>query len=168
MSSEIEKANNLPEEQPEQFQNLDLPKHKVQEIFQELEIMAMQKGRPSLDVSKFNEAQIDKVIDVLKQNEDNAFKYHSKRIDAAMTIKLAEITAGTTNQRTLRIVLLVMAVIVLLMSVLILLLKQEFFAQWLTFVSALLGGVGLTKLFSPTITKKSKSDSTEDELEDKN
>jgi len=56
-----------------------LPKNKVQAMFQELEIMAMQKGgRNSLDLSKLDKEQLDKVLDTMAENEKNAFAFHSK------------------------------------------------------------------------------------------
>jgi len=166
MSTEAENEN-LPEEvKPEKVNPspIDLPKNKVQGIFQELEFMALQKGRSGLDLSKFNDGQIDKIIDVLKQNEDNAFKYHTKRVDAIKDIELAKINAATTNQKTLRIILVTVAIVIPLMTILILFFKPDFFTQWLTILTALLGGVGLSKLFSPVVNiPKHKNPIKEDE-----
>ena len=105
MSSELEEGERQSEEakSKKDSSSIDLPKNKMQGIFQELEVMALQKGRSGLDLSKLSEGQIDKIIDVLRRNEDNAFTYHSKRLDAIKDIELAKINAATTNQKTLRI-----------------------------------------------------------------
>lgn len=53
-----------------------LPKKKVEAVLQELEIMAMQKGsRNSIDISKLDKQQVDKLLDTLSENEKNAFAF---------------------------------------------------------------------------------------------
>jgi hypothetical protein len=135
-----------------------LPKNKVQSIFQELEIMSMQKGsRNSLDLSKLDKAQIDKVLDTMAENEKNAFAFHTKRLDAIKEIELRKIDASVINQKTLKIVLIGGVLIIIpTITLSILFYKENFFIPWLTFLTGILGGLGLSKVtsfFKPQDTK---------------
>ena len=78
-----------------------LPKKKIQAMFQELEIMAMQKGgRNSLDLTTLDKQQLDKILDTMAENEKNAFSYHSKRLEVMRDIELRRIDASVINQKT--------------------------------------------------------------------
>lgn len=127
-----------------------LPKNKVQAMFQELEIMAMQKGdRTSFDLSKLDKEQIDKVLDTMAENEKNAFAFHAKRLDAIKEIELRKIDASVINQKTLKFVLIGVLIFVLpAITLLILFYKDTFFIPWLTFLTGTLGGFGLSKITS--------------------
>jgi hypothetical protein len=126
------------------------PKSKVSEVLQELEIMAMQKGsRNFIDTSKFNSNQVDKLLDTLSENEKNAFAYHSKRIDAIKEIELKKIDASVINQKTIKIVSIGSILFIIpLITLLILFYKETYFIPWLTFLSGILGGFGLSKITS--------------------
>jgi hypothetical protein len=146
-----------------------LPKNKVQAMFQELEIMAMQKGsRNSLDLSKLDKNQIDKVLDTMAENEKNAFAFHSKRLDAIKEIELRKIDASVINQKTLKFVLIGVLIFILpLITLLILFFKETFFIPWLTFLTGIVGGFGLSKITSSLFkTQDSKNPIKEDEETD--
>lgn len=127
-----------------------LPKNKVQSVLQELEIMAMQKGsRNSLDISKLDKGQIDKLLDTLSENEKNAFAFHTKRIDAIKEIELKRIDASVINQKTIKVVLIGgLLIVVPAITLLILFYKETYFIPWLTFLTGILGGFGLSKVAS--------------------
>ncbi len=118
--------------------------------FHELEIMAMQKGsRNTLDLNKLDKDQIDKVLDTMAENEKNAFAFHSKRLDAIKEIELRKIEASVINQKTLKFVLIGVLIFVLpAITLLILFFKDTFFIPWLTFLTGILGGLGLSKIMS--------------------
>lgn len=142
---EVEEASDKPEITSPQF-----PKSRVQEVLHELEIMAMQKGgRSGLDVSNFDKSQIDKLLDTVAENERNAFAYHTKRIDAFKEIELKKIDASIFNQRTFKIVIIgSLLIVVPALTMLILFYKEAFFIPWLTFLTGILGGYGLSKATS--------------------
>lgn len=104
--------SNSPEEEEQQLKqgseksetlSPQLPKNKVQAVLQELEIMAMQKGsRNSLDISKLDKEQIDKLLESISENEKNAFAFHTKRIDAIKEIELKRIDASVINQKNIQ------------------------------------------------------------------
>lgn len=125
-----------------------IPKNKVQAMFQELEIMAMQKGgRNSLDISKLNKEQVDKLLETIAQNEKNAFAFHTKRIDSIREIELRKIDASVINQKTLKVLLIGASLVIFpLITLLILFYKETFFIPWLTFLTGTLGGFGLGKV----------------------
>lgn len=109
---------------PEQQNDPIIPKNKVQTIFQELEILSMQKGlKNNIDLSKFSEKQIDKLLETLSENEENAFNFHTKRIDAIKEIELSKINASTVNQKTLRLAIVGVLVAMPAITILILLAK---------------------------------------------
>lgn len=129
------------------FQQLPVnPESKVSHILQDLEILALQqKGSKGFDLTQLNSEQFDKFIGLLEKNEDNALKFHTKRLDTIEKIQTKRIDATTTNQKTIRIALIISLIVVPTLTVLILFYKDTFFIPWLTFLTGLAGGVGLSK-----------------------
>jgi hypothetical protein len=123
------------------------PKKKIQSMFQELEIMAMQKNtRNAIDLSKLDKTQIDKVLNTMAENENNAFVFHTKRLDAIKEIELRKIDASVISQNTTKIVLIgSVLVIIPILTLAILFFKESYFIPWLTFVTGILGGFGISK-----------------------
>ena len=125
------------------------PERKMQTILQELEVMALRKGgtgNSGLDLSNLSEQQMNSLLSLLEKNEDNAFKFHDKRLDVARDIELKKIESTTINQRTIRIALIIILIAVPAISLLILFFKDQFFIPWLTFLTGILGGLGLSKV----------------------
>lgn len=146
-----------------------LPKSEVRAMFQELEIMAMQKGgHNTLDLSKLDKEQIDKVLDTMAENEKNAFDFHSRRLDAIKEIELRKIDASVINQKTLKFVLIGVLIFILpTITLLILFFKDAFFIPWLTFLTGIIGGFGLSKIMSSAFkTQNTKNPIKEDEETD--
>lgn len=143
----------------QQMSQPDFSKRQMHSMIQELEIMAMQKGgQSSIDFNKLDSSQIDKVLETMADNEKNAFAFHTKRIDAMKEIELRKIDASVIHQKTLKIVLIGVIVVILpVITLSILFLKENFFIPWLTFLTGILGGFGLSKaatsLFKPIDTK---------------
>lgn len=129
------------------FQQLPVnPESKVSHILQDLEILALQqKSSKGFDLTQLNSEQFDKFIGLLEKNEDNALKFHTKRLDTIEKIQTKRIDATTTNQKTIRIALIISLIVVPALTVLILFYKDTFFIPWLTFLTGLAGGVGLSK-----------------------
>lgn len=126
-----------------------VPERKMQTILQELEVMALKKsgaGNSGLDLSNLSEEQMSSLLGLLEKNEDNAFKFHDKRLDVAREIELKKIESTTINQRTVRIALIISLVAVPVISLLILFFKDQFFIPWLTFLTGILGGLVLSKV----------------------
>lgn len=143
----------------QQMSQPDFSKRQMHSMIQELEIMAMLKGgQSSIDFNKLDSSQIDKVLETMADNEKNAFAFHTKRIDAMKEIELRKIDASVIHQKTLKIVLIGVIVVILpVITLSILFLKENFFIPWLTFLTGILGGFGLSKaatsLFKPIDTK---------------
>ena len=124
----------------------DTPDSKVSHMLQELEILALQqKGNKSFDISQLSPEQFDKFIGLLEKNEDNALKFHSKRLDTVEKNQLKRIESTTTNQITLRWFLICSVVVITTITLVILIFKENFFIPWLTFMTGLAGGVGISK-----------------------
>lgn len=122
------------------------PESKVSHILQDLEILALQqKSSKGFDLTQLNPEQFDKFIGLLEKNEDNALKFHTKRLDTIEKIQTKRIDATTTNQKTIRIALIISLIVIPTLTVLILFYKDTFFIPWLTFLTGLAGGVGLSK-----------------------
>lgn len=162
-SENIEQNSDKPEIIPPQ-----LPKKKIQSVLQELEIMAMQKGnRNSLDISKLDKEQIDKLLDTLSENEKNAFAFHTKRIDAIKEIELKRISASVINQQTVKVVLIGgFLVIIPAVTLLILFFKETYFIPWLTFLTGIFGGFGLSKATSHIFKQQEAKNPIDDENEE--
>lgn len=123
--------------------SLNEPKNKIQGIFQSLEMMVHQRGKGGLDVSSLSPEQKDKLIDMLAKNEENAFAYHSKKLDVTKEITLAHISSTTVNQRTKRYISIIGVSVLAIITVIILIFKDTYFVHWLTFITGLLGGFGI-------------------------
>ena len=124
------------------------PKSEVQTVFQELQFMAMQKGTPNqFDLNKLDKEQLDRVLNTMAENEKNAYLFHTKKIDAIKEIELRKIDASVINQNTIKVVLTGVLLIVLpIITLVILLYKETFFIPWLTFLTGMLGGLGISKI----------------------
>lgn len=117
-------------------------------VLEELEMFALQRGsQSSFDISTFNEAQKNKLLDIFSINEKNAFDYHTKRIDAIKEIEVKKIDASIiVNQKSLRILIVAVVITIPIITLLILFFKESFFIPWLTFLTGLIGGVGISKI----------------------
>ncbi|PIQ22890.1 MAG: hypothetical protein COW65_00480 [Cytophagales bacterium CG18_big_fil_WC_8_21_14_2_50_42_9] len=141
-----------------------VPKSKVQTLFQELEIMAMQKGsKNALDFNKLNPEQINQVLATLKENENNAFAYHTKRLDAIKEIEIKKIDASVINQKTYRYSVIGLLIAGFVIIVLILIFKENFFIPWLTFLTGILGGFGLGRSSIGKIKEENKNPIKDDD-----
>ncbi|MEA5259462.1 hypothetical protein VB264_16805 [Arcicella aquatica] len=165
--SNIEKtAENEENEAKAEVVSPQVPKQNVRAMFQELEIMAMQKGgKSTLDLSKLDKEQVDKVLNTMAENEKNAFTFNSARLDAIKEIELKKIDASVINQKTFRYVLLGVLIVMPIITILILFFKETFFIPWLTFLTGIAGGFGLSKatksVLKPQDTKNPIKDDDE-------
>lgn len=141
---------------------------KMQSVLQELQIMATQRSsRNNLDISKFDKEQVDKLLETVSDNEKNAFQFHTKKIDAIKEIELAKINASTISQKTLKFVAIGAIVFILpTLTILIMFFKDAFFIPWLTFLTGILGGFGVSKATSGIFEKNQKNPLIEDSGEE--
>lgn len=164
--SNIETIN--PEEENNPKNEPTLPASKVQHILQELEVFALQKGgRGSFDISKFSSQQIDKLLDILKTNEDNAFKFHTKRLETLEKIQIKKIDSTTINQKTIRIGIIGVIITIPIITLLILFFKETFFIPWVTFLTGVGSGFGLSKLSKHLIKEPQLSNPIPEDNNDK-
>lgn len=132
---------------------------KMQSVLQELQIMATQKSsRGGLDISKFDKEQVDKLLETVSENERNAFQFHTKKLDAIKEIELERIKASSINKRTVKFVAIRTIIFVLpIITILILFFKDNFFIPWLTFLTGILGGFGISKVTSSLFKNQEKN-----------
>ncbi len=145
-------------------------KQKAKEFLTEMEMMmSWQKGHQSNpDLASLSEKQKDKLIDSVLVNEQNHFEYSKKRLEAEERVELKRIEATTVNQKTKRYVLLGGLFFIAILSVLILIFRDEYFVSWLTFLTGILGGIGISKsgLLSNQNVKSNSFSSDDDKQED--
>lgn len=122
-------------------------KTQIQAMIQEVGFMAMQRGsRGSVDISKLDKDQMDAVLGILAENERNAHTLNMKKLDVTTQIELRRIDASVMNQKTLRISLVVALIALPIITILVLFFKEKFFIPWLTFLTGMAGGFGLSKV----------------------
>lgn len=123
------------------------PENKVNSILERLELSQLTKGRKSagFDFSSLSDQQKDRVLDLLEKNEDNAFKYHEKRLSTIEKLQSKAIESQTVNQRTIRYIAVGAILSIPILTILILFFKEDFFIPWLTFLTGLAGGAGISK-----------------------
>lgn len=119
---------------------------KSHELVEKFEAFAMQNSSKSLDYSKLSPEQVDKVLGIMEKNEDNAFSYHTKKLETVEKIRIAELSSKTSGQRTLRIMFICSIIVVFILTFTILIYKENFFIPWITFLGGNLSGVGLSKV----------------------
>lgn len=163
---DIEKTETHPDENVEEFKNFsqNTPKSKMKEVLEEFEMFALQRGSQSgIDISTFNDEQKNKLLEILSDNERNAFDFHTKRIDAIKDIEIKKIDASIVNQKSLRILIVTVVIVIPLITILILFFKDTFFIPWLTFLTGLLGGFGISKIVPVLYKQPSKENPINDD-----
>ncbi len=132
---------------------------KMQSVLQELQIMATQKGgNRGFDISNFDKEQIDKLLETVSENEKNAYQFHTKRIDAIKEIELEKIKASSINKVTIKYLLIGSILVVIPgITLLILFFKDTYFIPWLTFLTGMLGGIGISKTASGLFKKENNN-----------
>lgn len=118
----------------------------MENIFEELTMMAMRKKDSGLDISNLNTNQVDKLLDTMAKNEENMFAYHTKKLDTKKEIRFKEIGASIVNEHTNRYVYIGALILVALLTILIMVLQEKYFMSWLTFLTGLAGGFGISKI----------------------
>ena len=138
---------------------------KMKGMIQSLEMMAMQRSsHDNLDISKFSDAQRDKLLDIMSKNEDNAFKYHNRRLDVTEKLNTKLIESSTVSQRTIRYIGILALSLIFIVMILILIFKDQYFSAYLSFIAGLGGGLGLKGILDKAIQKPTLA-STDDEDE---
>jgi len=122
----------------------ETPSSRIERVFEKMEMMSLQKG-DNIDISLLNDAQRDKLLDVMQQNENHAFEYHSKKLDNEKEIKIAKINAGTITQKTNRNALLLLIGGCFIITLCILFYNDKYLNVWLSFITGLIGGYGIGK-----------------------
>lgn len=130
-------------------------------MFEELTMMAMRKKDSGLDISNLSPGQVDKLLDTMAKNEENMFAYHTKKLETQKEIKFKEIGASIVGEHTNRYVYIGGLFIVALLTILIMVLQEKYFMNWLTFLTGLAGGFGLSKI--PSKKNKTKNKNSDDE-----
>lgn len=139
-------------------------KTKVGSILQELEVLALSKNRNNgLDLSNFSEKQTDKLLDILAKNEENAFNYHTKKLDTLKEVEIKRIDSSSINQKTLRWIAYGVVIAIPLITILLMFYKDEYFVPWLTFLAGLAGGTGINKASRALLKTPEKSSLIEEE-----
>lgn len=157
--------NLAPIENKEQAKEIQpqTPKSKIQGVLEEFEMLALHKdGHGGVDISTFNDGQKDALLDILRTNEKNAFDFHTKRVDAIREIEIKKIDASIVNQKSLRFLIIAIVVTIPIITLLILFYKETFFIPWLTFLTGLIGGVGISKIIPALYKQPSKENPIND------
>lgn len=134
-----------------------LPDQQVKHMLSELEVLMLQKGGGrGIDFSRLTDNQIDAVIAIMSKNEDNAYKYHTAKLDANKEVTLAKIKANTLSLRSFRNIIIFVLLIVAVLTVIILLFKEQFFSEWLAFITGLGAGTGLASFAQKQKSERDK------------
>lgn len=126
------------------------------DVMESLQLLAQQRLSSGLDLSMFDKEQLDKLLDHMTVHEAKHYDFQTKRLDAIKRLELERIRATVLHKRTWRYIALGASLVVLpAVTVLILFYREQFFVPWLTFLTGVLGGVGLSKLgATPTNNEK--------------
>jgi len=115
----------------------------------------MSKGGEMFD--SLDKEQKDKLIEGMVESEKNQYNYHLKKLDNDKEVQLRQITANTAGGRNTTFLITAVLVVALVISVIILLMKDTFFSQWLSFITGIAGGFGLSKIGPKTAKTNSES-----------
>lgn len=136
-----------PVNQDEDPSAFPIPKAKMHAIMEQFEYFALQqREKEGIDLGGLSDSQKDKLLEIISKNEDNAFNYHTKKLEAAERIEQKRIVASTIDKRTTRYIAIFLLSIFLIITLAILFFKDEYLDTWLAFVIGLIGGAGGVKL----------------------
>jgi hypothetical protein len=123
--------------------------YKLNKVIESLEMAAIQKTTSSgINVSDFSTEQKDRLLDIMIQNEDNAFQYNMKRLSVSENLNSKALNASIVNQKTVRFILIGGGIAVFILIILIIFFKPEFFNLFISFIAGVLGGFGLKSVFA--------------------
>ncbi len=143
--SEIEKSNGP--DQPSKQSDSDAHESKLSAFLQETTLSAISQSRNGgLDLSRLNDAQMDKVIEIAHLNEQNSFEYHNKKTEADKEVRLAEINSGPVIFKHFSRAALAIILFITIITLCILFFKDQYFNVWLSFLTGVFGGFGLSKM----------------------
>ncbi|MEZ4941936.1 MAG: hypothetical protein R3D58_13740 [Saprospiraceae bacterium] len=131
----------------------EISKTVTHELFQRMEMLAMQSGRSQLDLSSLSPEERLAVLDIAKQKDQNIFTFQMERLKVDSELEKKRIESSTINQRTIKIGLFIILVLLGAVTFCTLFFKPEFFINWLSFIAGLLGGTGLTTLTKDLLKK---------------
>lgn len=135
-------------------------------MLQQIEMtMMQQRNKSSLDISALDKEQKDKLLDIMEKNENNAFEYSKKQLEVHERINVKILEASIVDQKTLRYVLWGGGASLVVVMVLILFFKENYFVPYLTFVTGLIGGMGLKSVL-PQMSKPSINSNNDDKDND--
>ena len=139
---------------------------KAKAMLQQIEMtMMQQRNKSSLDISALDKEQKDKLLDIMEKNENNAFEYSKKQLEVHERINVKMLEASIVDQKTLRYVLWGGGASLVIVMVLILFFKENYFVPYLTFVTGLIGGMGLKSVL-PQMSKPSINNNNDDKDND--
>jgi hypothetical protein len=140
------------------------PSLKLKAMLEGLEMFsAKRNSAPSFSLADLNEGQRDKVLDIVAKNEDNAYKYHTKKLEVLERLNSKQIDASTIGRRNVRYIVYAAIATFLILTIVIIFYKSEFFVPWLTFLTGLAGGFGLSKVKNGLTKEPKLSDPTKNE-----
>ena len=113
-------------------------KKKVEEIFEQVEMMSFNRG--GIDFNGLSDGHRGEMIELMKLNETHAFEFHTEKLKADKEIKLARISANNFTNGTNRIVAVIGAILITAITIVILIYKDSLFNIWLSFLTGLIGG----------------------------
>ncbi|MDI3520445.1 MAG: hypothetical protein PWR04_433 [Anaerophaga sp.] len=141
-----ENSDNLPGENEKNTEVSSPYEKKVEHILEELEYLSLQNDSRGIKLADFTPQQKNKLLEIIEKNEDNAFQFHTKRLESLEKISLSKINSSTVNQKTIRWVLLGLLLVFVVLTIVILLFKDNYFIPWLTFLTGIGGGFGLSSV----------------------
>jgi hypothetical protein len=141
---------------------------KMEQFLEQFAMFSMNKGAGNFDFSNFSESQIDKILDIVSENENHAFKFHEKKIDSDEKINSKIISSHIVNQITLRFVALSAIFVFTAITIIFVFFKDNFLSQWMSFVTGMVGGFGLRSVGKYFIkdSQLSKLNKNDDDQED--
>lgn len=142
--------------------NVQMMSQGTKTTLEQLEMMVMNQNNGGIELSKLDKDQQNQIIHLMHKNEDNSFNYANKRLELNAELRKKELDVSIVNQKTIRYIAIGLLVAFFVLLVLILFFKEEYFGTFLSFVTGLLGGAGLSKWFSQ-MSKKTKEIKEEEE-----
>lgn len=144
--------------QPAQQQPKPLAKDELTEVqdtlamMESLQLVAQQKLYGNIDLQQLDKEQMDQLLQNMAMYDQQQHDLLTKRLDVAQKLELERIRAKVLHKRTMRYLFIGVCLVVLpIVTLLILFYREQYFIPWLTFLTGILGGVGLSKLnTSPT------------------
>lgn len=163
--SDIERPDkNVPSPEEEEPNEHDHTQSVIAELMQGFMLKAFQSKteEDGIGLGRLDKEQIDLVLKTMAQESEYTHNYNMELIKLEHDLEKRRLDATQVGQKTYRYIVLAIVLFGLGFTFVLLFIRPDFWKEWLSFASAVVGGFGLSKLLDLQTTNTSSSSNPKD------